>query len=84
MTSQYGHKMMQNHKLRSTCANSKSTGLKLARVDVLQELHLYDSGYDVTIATHSLPDLYLPKIKHALLVAPEECEADFLVHACAV
>ena len=30
-----------------------------------------DSGCDSTIATSSLPDLYLPKIKDALFVAPE-------------
>ena len=30
-----------------------------------------DSGCDITIATSSLPDLYLPKIKDALFVAPE-------------
>ena len=31
----------------------------------------FDSGYDITIATYSLPDLYLPKMKTALFVAPE-------------
>ena len=30
-----------------------------------------DSGYEVTIATYSLPDLYLPKMKNALFNAPE-------------
>ena len=29
------------------------------------------SGYDVTTATYSLLDLYLPKMKTALFVAPE-------------
>jgi len=29
-----------------------------------------DSGYDLTIATYSLPDLYLPKMKNVLFVAP--------------
>ena len=40
VTSQYAHKMMQNHKMRRTCANGKFSGLKLARVDVRQKLHL--------------------------------------------
>ena len=46
------------------------------RVEILQGLcaarttHC-DSGYDVTIATYSLADLYLPKMKNALFVAPE-------------
>ena len=31
----------------------------------------FDNCYDVTIATYSLPDLYLPKMKNALFVAPE-------------
>jgi len=30
-----------------------------------------DHSFDVTIATYSLPDLYIPKIKIALFVAPE-------------
>jgi len=30
-----------------------------------------DSGYDVTIATYLLPDLYFPKMKNASFVAPE-------------
>ena len=30
-----------------------------------------DGGYDVTIATYSLPDLYLSKMKNALFVALE-------------
>ena len=29
-----------------------------------------DSDYDVTIATYSLPDLYLPEMKIAFFVAP--------------
>jgi len=36
----------------------------------------FDNSYDVSIATYSLPDLYLPKMKNALFVAPE---TDFLV-----
>ena len=40
-----------------------------------------DSGYDVTIATYLLPDLYLPKMKNALFVA---WESDRLSCACAV
>ena len=56
----------------SICANTKSTVLRFCRVDVLQELHNYfNNSYDVTIATYSLPDLYLPKMKNALFVAPE-------------
>ena len=31
----------------------------------------FDSGYGVTIVRYSLPDLYLPKMKTALFVAPE-------------
>ena len=44
-----------------------------------------DSGYSVPIATYSLPDLYLLKMKNALFVAPE---SDFFmlvlcnVHIC--
>ena len=30
-----------------------------------------DSGYDTTITTYSLPDLYLPKVKNTLFVVPE-------------
>ena len=40
-----------------------------------------DSGYDVTIATFSLADLYLPKMKNGLFVAPE---SNGLSCACAV
>ena len=40
-----------------------------------------DSGYDVTIGTYSLADLYLPNMKNALLVAPE---SNGLSCACAV
>ena len=36
---------------------------------MLQELHILSS--DITIATYSLPDLYLAKIKNALFVVPE-------------
>ena len=50
---------------------------------MLQQLHILviNNSYDVTIATHSLPDLYLPKIKNALFVAPE---SNGLSCACAV
>ena len=41
----------------------------------------YDSGYDVTIATYSLPDLYLPKMKTAFFNSPEFNTFSF---ACAV
>jgi len=41
----------------------------------------FDSGYDVTIATYSLLDLYLPKMKTALFVA---AEFNILSCACAV
>ena len=61
--------------------NTKSTGLKFFRVDVLQELHILIYSYDVTIATYALPDLYLPKMKNALFVAPE---CNRLSCACAV
>jgi len=40
-----------------------------------------DSGYDVTIATHSLADLYLPKMKNAFFFPPESYR---LSCACAV
>ena len=46
------------------------------RVDVLQgwctarTTHC-DSGYDVTMATSTIADLYLPKTKNALFAAPE-------------
>ena len=30
-----------------------------------------DHSFDVTTATYSLPDLYIPKMKNALFVAPE-------------
>ena len=48
---------------------------------MLQELHICDSGYDVTIATYSLPDLYIAKMKNALFVAPE---SNGVSRACAV
>ena len=41
----------------------------------------FDSGYDVTIATYSLLDLYLPKMKTALFVVPE---FNRISSACAV
>ena len=63
--------MMQNNKIWNICANTKSPGLKFCRVDVYQELHMNDSGYDVPIATYLLPDLYLLKRKNALFVFPE-------------
>ena len=45
---------------------------KVHRVEVLQELRWWDdSDYDVNIATYSLTDLHLPKIKNVLFVAPE-------------
>ena len=40
-----------------------------------------ESGYDVPIATHSLPDLCLPKMKNASFNAPEFYT---LSSACAV
>jgi len=40
-----------------------------------------DNGHDVTIATHSLPDLYLLKMKTALFVSPE---SNGLSYVCAV
>ena len=39
------------------------------------------SGHDITIATYSLPDLHLPKMKTALFVASE---FNRLCCACAV
>ena len=56
------------------------------KVEILQGLcaartTLCDSGYDVTIATFSLPDLYLPKMKNGLFVASE---TNGLSCACAV
>ena len=38
--SQCGHKMMLTNKIWNICANTKFTGLKLCRVDMLQELHV--------------------------------------------
>ena len=49
---------------------------KVYRVEILQgwctarTAHC-NNGYDVTIATYSLPDLYFPEMKTALFVAPE-------------
>ena len=73
------------------CANTKSTGLKFCRVDVLQERNIlivvmmsperFDSSYDVTRAAYFLSDLYLPKMKTALFVAPE---FNRLSRACAL
>ena len=42
------------------------------------------SGYDVTIATYSLPDLYLPKMKNALFVVPESNGLFFVLVLCNV
>ena len=61
-------KWCKNNKIWNICANTKSTGLKFCRVDVLQELHIFDNRYDVTIATYSLTDLYLPKITDFLVL----------------
>ena len=62
--------------------NTESTGLKFCRIEVLQESSTHSSsGYDVTIATYSLADLYLPKMKNALFVASE---FNRLSYACAV
>ena len=41
----------------------------------------FDGGYDITIVTYLLPDLYLPKMETALFVAPE---FNRLSRACAV
>ena len=38
---------------------------------MLQKLHIFDNRYDVTIATYSLLDLYLPKMKNEFLVSKE-------------
>ena len=56
------------------------------RVEILQDWSTTrtthcDSGYDVTIATYSLADLYPPKMKNALFVTPE---SNGLSCACAV
>ena len=58
-------------------------GQNICRVDVLPELQCThcDSDYDVTIATYSLPDLYLPEMKIAFFVAPESNKLPF---ACSV
>ena len=32
--------MMKNNKIWNICRNTKTTGLKFCRVDVLQELHI--------------------------------------------
>ena len=76
------------HKVDTKCniwniyVNTKSTGLKFCRVELVQELHLVIvvmmSPY---IAIYSLEDLYLPKMKNALFVAPE---SNRLSRACAV
>ena len=65
-----------NNKIWNICVNTESAGLKFCRVEVL-----CDSGYEVTIVTHSLADLYLPKMKNASFVAPE---SNGLSCACAV
>ena len=56
--------MMSNHKTWNICPNIKSTELKFGGVDVLQELHLRDCGYDVTKGTYTLTDIYPPKMKN--------------------
>ena len=48
---------------------------------MVQELHIVILVYSVTIATYSLPDLYLLKMKNGLFVAPE---SNILSCACAV
>ena len=40
VTSQKEHKVVQNHKKLNICANTLSRGLKLCKVDVLQQLHI--------------------------------------------
>ena len=63
------------------CANTK-----VYRVEILQgwctarSAH-EDSDYDVTKATYWLPDLYRPKMKNPLFIAPE---SNGLSCACAV
>ena len=65
MTSQYGRKAME---YLCKCY--------VYRVEIFQSwcaartTHC-DSGYDVSIATCSLQDLYLPKMKNTLFVSPE-------------
>jgi len=78
VASQYGHKVMQNHKMRRTFANRKSTGLKLARVDVRQELHLMIvvmmSPWQQTLyQTSTFPKWIMPYLLLQRLT-------DFLVH----
>ena len=48
-----------------------SLGLTFCRADMHQGTTHHDSGYDVTIATSLLPDLYHLKRKNALFVSPE-------------
>ena len=66
--------------------HSVQTQVKVYRVEILlgwcsaRTTHC-DNVYDGTIATYSLPDLYLPKMKNTLFVAPE---SDRLSCACAV
>jgi len=53
-----------------------SVQILVSRVEILQSWCVprtthHDRGYDVTIATYSLPDLYLLKRKNALFVFPE-------------
>ena len=40
MKSRKVHKVVRNHKKLTICANTKSTGLKFCKVDVLQQLHI--------------------------------------------
>jgi len=73
---------MSNNKIWNIRANTKSTGLKSCRVDVLQEQHTVIVVMMIPhTATYSLPDLYLPKMKTALFVAPK---FNRLSSACAV
>ena len=49
---------------------------KVYRLEILQgwcvaRTTYCHSDYDITMATYSLPDLYLPKMKTALFVSPE-------------
>ena len=41
VTSQKVHKVVRNHKKINICANTKSTGLKFCKVNVLQQLYTF-------------------------------------------
>ena len=47
----------------------------------MQELHVFDSYYNVIMETYPLPDFYLPQMKNTVFVAPE---FNRLSCACAV